>query len=228
MPVPEVTAAEKPQRLRMSYEDYLKWADEDVRAEWVDGEVLIQMPPGTLHQNVVMFLSTLMHLFVQFYRLGEVLTAPYEMRTSPTGNAREPDILYVGYEHLNLLVEQRLMGPADLVVEIVSRESVGRDRGEKFYEYQEGGIREYWVIDPQPGKPHADFWILDASGRYRPVLPSLDGIYRSTVIPGFWFDTNWCFGDERPDPLFCFAKIIGLPESTVEQLRQVAARGPQV
>jgi Uma2 family endonuclease len=228
MQTQDVTVTLQPERLRMSYEDYLKWAGEDAHTEWVDGEVIIQMPPGTLHQNVVLFLSTLMHLFVQFYRLGEVLTAPYEMRVSSTESAREPDILFVTSEHASLLVDQRLMGPADLVVEIVSRESVSRDRGEKFYEYQESGIREYWVIDPRPGKERADFWILDASARYRPVLPGLDGVYRSTVIPGFWFDTGWCFGDERPDPLFCFAQIIGLPEETVAELRQIAARGPQV
>jgi hypothetical protein len=119
----------------------------------------------------------------------------------------------------------RRMG--ELVVEVVSPESVDRDRGEKFYEYQEVGVREYWVIDPRPGKARADFWLLDAGGRYQPVLTDGSGLYRSTVIPGFWFDTNWCFGEARPDPLFCFAQIVGLPEATVEQLRQIAARGPQ-
>ena len=135
---------------------------------------------------------------------------------------REPDILFVANAHLARLEEQRLSGPADLAVEVVSEESLSRDRAEKFYEYQEGGIPEYWVIDPRPGKSRADFWILDASGRYQPVLPGPEGIYRSTVVTGFWFDLNWCFGEKRPDPLFCFAQMIGLPEAMVEQLRQVA------
>ena len=34
-----VTRAKKPVRLKMSYEEYLAWHDEDIRAEWVDGEV---------------------------------------------------------------------------------------------------------------------------------------------------------------------------------------------
>lgn len=45
--------------------------------------------------------------------------------------------------------ETYLDGPADLVVGIVSPDSVGRDRGEKFYEYAQGGVPEYWLIDPQ-------------------------------------------------------------------------------
>ena len=45
MQTQDVTVTLQPERLRMSYEDYLQWADEDVHAEWVDGEVIIQMPP---------------------------------------------------------------------------------------------------------------------------------------------------------------------------------------
>ena len=35
---------------RMTYEEFLAWADEDVRAEWKDGEVTIQLPPKNPHQ----------------------------------------------------------------------------------------------------------------------------------------------------------------------------------
>ena len=46
-------------------------------------------------------------------------------------------------EHLERLTEARLSGPADLVVEVVSDDSVARDRADKFYEYQAAGITEY-------------------------------------------------------------------------------------
>jgi len=36
-------------------------------------------------------------------------------------------------------------GPADLAIEIVSEESRLRDRGEKFAEYEVGGVKEYWI-----------------------------------------------------------------------------------
>ena len=42
----------KTQRLRMSYEEFLQWADEDVHAEWVDGEVIVHMPPMALAEIV--------------------------------------------------------------------------------------------------------------------------------------------------------------------------------
>jgi Uma2 family endonuclease len=64
------------QRLRMSYEAYLAWADEDIHAEWVNGEVIVYMPPKIQHQRVVRFLLQLLSLFTQLCRSGEVLVAP--------------------------------------------------------------------------------------------------------------------------------------------------------
>ena len=82
---PATASTVQSQRLRMSYEEFLAWADEDVHAEWVDGEVIIQMPPKEPHQRVVAFLIRLMGLFIQLYNLGRLLPAPFEMRAFPDG-----------------------------------------------------------------------------------------------------------------------------------------------
>jgi len=197
-----------------------------VYAEWVDGEVFVYMPPKERHANITGFLYTLLRFFVDFFRLGEVLTAPFEMKLSLRGPAREPDILFVAREHLDRLTEERLVGPADLVVEVVSDDSVTRDRVKKFYEYQAAGVREYWVIDSRPGERQADFWIVDEHGRYQSVPIGDDGIYRSTILPGFWLRVDWLWGETLPDPLLTFAEIVGFPSQVVEALREIAARGP--
>ena len=41
-----------------------------------------------------------------------------------------------------------MLGAADLCVEVVSPESVTRDCREKLTEYEQAGVREYWLIDP--------------------------------------------------------------------------------
>ena len=225
---------EEGQRLRMSYEEFLAWSDEDTHAEWVNGEVIVFMPPKTRHQQVVGFLYELLSLFVRFFRLGEVLTAPFEMKLAPGKSSREPDILFVAREHLARLTEERLLGPADLVVEVVSDDSVYRDRVRKFREYQEAGVREYWVIDPRPGQEGADtstglsasFWVLDEEGKYQPGVVDEEGVYRSTVLPGFWLRVDWLWQEELPDPLLTFAEIVG-PSRVMEALRKLAAQGPQ-
>lgn len=221
----EVTLAPlvEEKRLRMSYEEFQAWSDEeDIHAEWVDGEVIVFMPKPR-HQDLVTFLVTLLRLFVQFQRLGQVLTAPIEMKATPTSNAREPDIIFIAQENLARITEDRVEGPADLVVEVISASSVGRDRSDKFYEYQEIGIREYWLFDPRPGKERADFWVLDANRKYQPVPIDAEGVYRSTIIPGFWLRVDWLWQMEKPDPQLTFASIIG-PERIIDALRQMMER----
>jgi Uma2 family endonuclease len=207
------------QRIPMRYEDFLASFDEDVHAEWVDGEAIVFMPPLTRHQDVVLFLATLLRTFVEFFRLGRVLVAPLEMKVMPDSNAREPDILFVATENLWRITDKKLEGPADLLIEVVSTESVKRDRDDKFYEYQDAGVREYWIIDPRPRRQRADFFVLDPQGRYRPVPLDEDDIYHSSVIPNFWLDVNWLWQEELPDPLRTLAKIIGL-EALIAALRK--------
>ncbi len=90
---PAPNKSEAADRLCMSYEEFLAWADEDTRAEWGNGEVIVFMPPKDRHQDIVTFLVALLRLFADFFNLGKVRTAPFEMKFSPTGSAREPDIL---------------------------------------------------------------------------------------------------------------------------------------
>jgi Uma2 family endonuclease len=193
----------------MSYEAYLAWAGEDVHAEWVNGEVIVQMPPKPRHQQVVAFLLQLMGLFIQLFQSGRLLPAPLEMRAIPDGPAREPDLLFVAREHLDRLTETRLSGPADLVVEVVSDDSVARDRADKFYEYQAAGVKEYWIIDPRPGYERVDFYVLDDKGRYTPVPVDADGRYHSTVLTGFWFQVDWVLATEPPEVLQVLAQVVG-------------------
>jgi Uma2 family endonuclease len=214
---------DKERRLPMSYEEFLTWSGENVHAEWIGGEVIIFMPPKKIHQEIVGFLHNLITLFVNLFDLGVVLTAPFEMHVSPDGPAREPDLLFVARNHLDRLTPERLAGPADLIVEVVSDESVHRDRVDKFYEYQGNGIREYWIIDPREGKQRADFYYLAPEGRYQAVLPDDDGKYHSSVLPGFWFRPDWLWADELPDPLLALAEVRGLSPEATASLRAMLA-----
>lgn len=198
---------EEEQRLTMTYDEFLSWIDEDSHAEWVEGEVIVFMPPSDKHQVIAGFLHTLIFLFARAFNLGEVRIAPLEMRAKPDGPAREPDILFVAAAHRERLTAQRLIGPADFVVEVVSRESAGRDRAEKFYEYEEAGIREYLIIDPRAGKERVDFYRLTEEGKYLAILPDREGRYHSTVLPGFWFHPAWFWQEATPDPLLTLAEI---------------------
>jgi Uma2 family endonuclease len=216
------TTKPKPQPaapLRMSYEEWLDWTEEDQHAEWVNGEVIIFMPAKTIHQILVAFLNKLLGLFVEIHELGIVQIAPFEVKL-PQGNSREPDLLFLHNDHIDQMTSERILGAPDLVVEVVSDESAHRDRVDKFDEYEAAGVPEYWVLDNRPGRNRAYFYQLDAGGRYQPVLVGADGIYRARALPGFWLKVDWLWGEE-PNALRALAALIG-PEQMAAALRRAA------
>jgi Uma2 family endonuclease len=182
---------------KMSYEEFLAWCDEDTWAEWVEGEVIMVSPASERHQDLQRFLQAVLGIFVEQHGLGRILSAPFQMRLSGSiRSGREPDVLFIAQAHLERLRETYLDGPADVVVEIVSAESGPRDRGEKFYEYEAGGVQEYWLIDPE--RQQAEFYQRGADGRYRLNLGGAEGVYRATAVPGFWLKVEWLW--QRPLP----------------------------
>ncbi|HEV2236615.1 MAG TPA: Uma2 family endonuclease, partial [Ktedonobacterales bacterium] len=121
----------------MTYEEFLTWADEDTLAEWVDGAVVLTSPANLRHQELVQFLYGMMALYGEIHALCTVIIAPFQMKLAASG--REPDLSYLAAAHRDRLKDTYLDGPADLVVEVLSPESAGRDRGDKFYEYRDAG-----------------------------------------------------------------------------------------
>jgi Uma2 family endonuclease len=171
----------------ITYDEFLDWADEDKYAEWVDGEIIVTTPASMKHQEISLFLGHLLDLLVRQKDYGKVIIAPFQMRLEHSG--REPDLIFISKENLGRLKDTYLDGPADLVVEIASPESMVPDRGEKFAEYEQARIPEYWLIDPE--REQADFYQLDGQGRYRSVRPDAQGAYHSKAIRDLWIRVDW-------------------------------------
>lgn len=180
----------------MTYEQFLKWTDEDARAEWVRGHVLHYPSASATHQRIKGFLLSLLMTHVEDHDAGEILMAPFQMFLPQVPSGREPDILYIAKANLSRLTNFYLDGPATLAVEIVSPESRLRDRSTKYAEYEQEGVREYWLLDPE--LKTADFFVLGAQGRYEAHAPTAEGIYHSAVLPGFWMNVQWLWQDPLP------------------------------
>jgi Uma2 family endonuclease len=191
----------------MTYEDFLAWVDEDTRAEWVEGKVILLSPPYDWHQDLGDFLTALLRFFVERHQAGRALSAPFQMKTGPHLPGREPDVLFVTQENLGRFKGSYLDGPADLVIEIISADSRSRDRGDKFSEYEEGGVREYWLVDYL--RRQAEFYVRGEDGIFRPILADVDGVYRSAVLQGFWLKVEWLW-QTPPPPLVSVLTELGL------------------
>ena len=180
---------------KLSYEDFLIQYD-GTRAEWVDGEIIMPPPASEKHQSIAIFLVNLLCPYVESRKLGKVLIAPFQMKLGANLPGREPDLLFMASTSLDRLKPTYLDGAADLAIEIVSPDSVDRDRDEKFVEYESAGVLEYWLIDPI--RQQADFYRLGADDRYHPTLPDGEGVYHSEVIKGFWLRVSWLW--QKPMP----------------------------
>jgi Uma2 family endonuclease len=208
----------RPSAVPMSYEEYLALPDEVHTAglvEWAHNEAIFHMPPNINHQDLTTFLSTLLRFYVDLFKLGRLFASPVEVKL-PSGQAREPDVVFVANENLGQVTPQRIAGAPNLIVEIVSPESAGRDFDTKFDEYQDAGVQEYWLIDPRPRRKQALFYRLNPDGLFK--LANLDdGIYRSSVLPKFWLRTDWLW--QTPQALLALSEIIGT-DILIDKLNQ--------
>lgn len=211
---------------KQSYEEYLALPDDGRIVEWVDGEIITHMPTTPLHQNVVIFLIKLLSSYIDRLNLGHLLAAPVEVRLWPNGPAREPDVLFIGRERMSQLTERRFEGGPDLVVEVVSPGSVTIDRVDKFLEYERANVGEYWIIDPRPHQQQADFYIRDADSRFAAAPLDDQGVFASTVLPGFRLDVAWLWREELPDAERITAGLLaeapGLPDELRALYREMA------
>ena len=199
-PPEPVTLTRQPPAGRLSFEEFLEWADEHTLAEWVDGEVQFMSPTSRRDQKLLLFLIKVLGHWIEQNNLGELHSETFLMRLSgAVRRGRLPDLLFVAREHLDRLRPTYLDGPADLVIEIVSPDSVERDRKDKFGEYERAGVPEYWLLDALAER--AEFYQLGPDGRYRLVLGGRSGAYHSRVLRGFWLEVEWLWQDPLPNTL---------------------------
>lgn len=193
----EASSAILPPKEKTTFNEFVEWLDEDIWAEWVDGEITIMNPASIKHQILAAFLQSILQHWVENHKAGIIFPAPTLMKTEVRPSGREPDIFFVANENLDKLQENYLDGAADLIIEIVSPESIVRDTQDKFEEYEAAGVKEYWIIDPN--RRTANFYCFDENGKYKLLPISPDGEFSSRVIEGLWINTEWLWQERLPN-----------------------------
>ena len=133
--------------VKLTYEDYCA-APADSRYELLDGELIMVPAPNLKHQTVSAEIYAQLRQFIKARSLGTLLYAPCDVLLS-ANDVVQPDILFVSRQREQLLRDgQKVQGPPDLVVEILSPSTAERDRGAKLALYSRYGVTEYWLVDP--------------------------------------------------------------------------------
>ena len=181
---------------KISFEDFLTKFD-GKHAEWIDGEVIEFMSASDKHQDLVRFFTVVLGVFIEEKDLGIIRTAPMTIRLSERG--REPDLFFVAKNRLDKLKKTYFDGSPDLIIEIISPESRGRDRGDKFYEYEIAGVCEYWIIDYEREK--VEFYNLDKDGFFQMVYADETNTFHSQVLPNLRLNVSWLWQEKLPNLL---------------------------
>jgi Uma2 family endonuclease len=153
---------------KMSAQQFLQLGEDPpgVRLELVDGEVAVSPCPVPRHSFAVIKLARILDTHITDHDLGELYQ---DVDTLLDGfNVPRPDLLYFSKARTHLVGEKAMEGPPDLAIEVISPEvislgSVEIDRENKFKQYQEAGVMNYWIIDPAERTVEA--WVLE-QGRY--------------------------------------------------------------
>ena len=128
-------------------EGYLWLTDYSRRLiEFTDGFIEELPLPTSTHQAILLFLYELLRDYLR-PRGGIVMVSALRMRIRE-GKFREPDILLLRQRSDPRYQDRYWLG-ADLVAEVVSPDDPQRDLVEKRADYAEGGIPEYWIVDPR-------------------------------------------------------------------------------
>lgn len=148
-------------------EDYFMIPDE-FRVELIDGVIYDMTAPTTVHQFVI---GEVFRLFSNYMHETKGGCIPY---VSPVDVELEendqtivqPDIMILCKDRRKLLRKGRIYGAPDLVIEVLSPSTKKKDCTEKLHKYQQRGVREYWLIDPDEKK----ILVYDFSAEICPVI----------------------------------------------------------
>ena len=170
---------------------------EHCRSELIDGVLILFSAPLEIHERLFGFLFRLLGEYAERLDLGEVRGSRSAVQLAPD-QVYQPDVLFISRDRMDLFERHGVMGPPDLVIEILSRSSARYDRGSKLNAYERTGVREVWLIEPTG--PNGTEIYQRQGLRLQRVTPE-DGVVRSIALPGFRLRLEWLWPEGRFIPV---------------------------
>lgn len=136
-----------------TYADYLTWSMDEM-IELIRGKIYKMSPaPKKNHQSVSWHLSGILYNYLN-NKSCKAFTAPFDVRLPLKSNKNEdittvvqPDISIIC--DLSKLDDAGCIGAPDIIVEILSKGNNKKELKNKYDVYEESGVKEYWIINPE-------------------------------------------------------------------------------
>ncbi|UJL46743.1 Uma2 family endonuclease [Virgibacillus sp. NKC19-16] len=132
----------------LTYDDYAS-IDDGNRYELVNGQLELMSPAPTVTHQMISF-----QMQKDIAKSCEsdyiILNAPIDVILA-NNEVRQPDLVLIHRERMNIISNRGITGPPDLVVEILSPSTLKRDKIDKLNTYANFHIPEYWIVEPKTG-----------------------------------------------------------------------------
>ncbi len=188
----------------ITVEEFLQMFGEDDDVELINGVVVPRMAASIPHEDLCLFLASVMRGYAEAKGLGFVFGSRTLVPITPF-RGRLPDILFVRKERADIVGEKALQGAPDLVVEIVSPGEPQAEILQRQADYESIGVKEFWVVD-LPRKEFRAFLLDERTGRMEP-MEVREGIFRSQILKGFWLKLEWLWAKPLPSVLDVLKEI---------------------
>lgn len=167
--------------LRLTADDYFSLDDDGFRYELVDGVICMSPSPTPGHQEIVLEIGAQIRNHLEQHPIGRAFVElDVQLRDDLV---YRPDVVFLRTDRAKACRE-RVVGPPDLIVEVISPDSRRYDSETKRGDYARCGVAEYWMIDPQRGSM---IFLRLQGGRYVEIEPTDDRL-TSAALPGFVLD----------------------------------------
>jgi len=145
----ETATLQRPEAKRLwTYDEMAaELPESNLPTELWDGEIVMSAAPRPTHQRIVLRIAEAIDRYVRAQKTGEVLISPIDVVFSGR-KAVQPDVVYISAAKASIVGETCIRGAPDLLVEVISEGTWRRDRVDKKALYEQFGVTEYWIIDP--------------------------------------------------------------------------------
>ena len=203
--MPSMAATSPPSGTRLwTAEEFLDWLEPGVKADLIDGNTDMHSPVNLKHARLLNFFHTLLMLYVEQRRLGEVHRELVAIRLSAR-NVFLPDIAYFTNAQVARLQPTFSPFAPTFVAEALSPGNPERDTVVKFPKYEEHGVQEYWILDPH----HLRHQFFHRENELLVEFAQGAEQIRSSSIEGFWVKRSWLNPDKLPEVTACLTEITG-------------------
>ena len=168
-------------------EDYFKIPDER-RVELIDGVIYDMTAPFSVHQMIQGEIYFTISTFIK-KNGGKCIAGipPFDVllnagRPDENRTMVQPDVIVVCDR--SKVTRARIEGAPDFVVEILSPSTKKKDAFIKLHKYEDAGVREYWMVDPD--KKKIITYVFD--GKEDEIYPTIYGF--GDKVPVAIFDNK--------------------------------------